>query len=219
MPPQKGPSTKELVEIADIRDSIIILKNGSLRSVIEVGAINFELKGQTEQQGIIAGFQDFLNSVDFSLQIVISSRKLNITKYLTSVEQMAETIPNELLKIQATEYLKFIAGLAELSNIVSKKFYIVVPLFVSDAPSAGGGGLGVISRLRGLFSSSAIVNSFNDTTLEKYRGQMEQRIAVIASSLSGLGLGARVLEYDELLNIFYGYYNPSQAAVAVQSQS
>ena len=214
--PAKGPSTKNLVDIADIRDTLVILKNGSLRSVVEVSSVNFELKGEEEKRAIVSGFQDFLNAIDFPLQIVISSRKLNLVQYIVSVQEVTQNLDNELLKIQANEYVNFIKGMAELSNIVSKKFYVVVPFFISEA-SGNGGSLGIGAKLRGLFSSSAIVKSLDDTGLEKYTGQMEQRIAVIGSTLSGLGLSVRTLGYDELLNLFYGYYNPGQLSSASQA--
>src|SRR3989344_1340999 len=168
--PAKGPSTKNLVDIADIRDTLVILKNGSLRSVVEVSSVNFELKGEEEKRAIVSGFQDFLNAIDFPLQIVISSRKLNLVQYIVSVQEVTQNLDNELLKIQANEYVNFIKGMAELSNIVSKKFYVVVPFFISEA-SGNGGSLGIGAKLRGLFSSSAIVKSLDDTGLEKYTGQ------------------------------------------------
>ncbi|MEK9158184.1 MAG: hypothetical protein AAB638_03320, partial [Patescibacteria group bacterium] len=99
-------STKQLVSIADIKDNIVLLQNGSLRSVIEVSAINFELRSEEEQAGILQNFQRFLNSIDFPLQMVVNSRQLNMDGYLKMVAGVAESATNELLKIQAIEYGK-----------------------------------------------------------------------------------------------------------------
>ena len=123
-------NTKKFVEIQDIRENIIVLKNGSLRVVIEVSSINFDLKSSDEQVAIIQGFKNFLNSLDFPLQIVVHSRKLNINDYLSRTSQTVEGINNELLRIQGVEYVKFVRGVVELANVMSKKFYVVVPFYV-----------------------------------------------------------------------------------------
>src|SRR3989338_8555110 len=114
-------STKQLVEVANIIDHVVLLKNGSLRSIINVSAINFELRSEGEQIAILQNFQRFVNSIDFPLQIVINSRKLNIDEYLKLINESANALTNELLKIQAMEYSKFVGELSDLSNIMSKK--------------------------------------------------------------------------------------------------
>ena len=108
-------STKKLVEIANIIDNIVLLKNGSLRAVIEVSALNFELRSEEEQTAILQNFQRFVNSIDFPLQIVVNSRKLNIDGYLKLIDESSNALTNELLKIQAAEYSKFVKELSELS--------------------------------------------------------------------------------------------------------
>lgn len=120
-PQSKSATTRNFVEIAEIKDSVVVLKDGSLRSVVEVGSMNFELKSPDEQTAIITAFQDFLNSIDFSLQIVINSRRLDIKPYLNYLETLSQSIEHELLKIQAIEYSRFVKGLTELANIMSKK--------------------------------------------------------------------------------------------------
>src|SRR3989338_10202246 len=111
-------STKNLVEIADIQKNVVLLNNGSLRAVIEVSAVNFELRSEDEQIGILQNFQSFLNSIDFPLQMVVNSRQLNMDEYLKSVDAVIESTENELMKIQATEYAKFVKELLTLSNIM-----------------------------------------------------------------------------------------------------
>ena len=198
-------STKQLVEVANIIDNVILLKNGSLRAVISVSAINFELRSEGEQIAILQNFQRFVNSIDFPLQIVISSRKLNIDEYLKLIERSSEDLSNELLKIQATEYSKFIRDLSDLSNIMSKDFYIVVPFYVFETPTKSG----VIKSFKSIFKPSTVVKELTLEQLETYKSQLLQRTELIFDGLIGMGLKAKTLERDELMNLFYGLYNPS----------
>lgn len=197
-------STKQLVEVADIRDNVVFLKNGSLRAVIEVSATNFELKSEAEQTAILQNFQNFLNSIDFPLQIAINSRKLDIGDYLKIVDAAANALANELLKIQAGEYSKFVKELAELANIMTKKFYIVVPFYVFEAPSK----TGLLKSLTSIFKPSTAVKQITDEQFQTYQGQLLQRVELTLDSLIGVGVKARVLEKDELVKIYYEIYNP-----------
>ncbi len=197
-------STKQLVEIANIIDSIVLLKNGSLRAVIEVSAINFELRSEGEQTAILQNFQRFINSIDFPLQIVVNSRKLNIDEYLKLINESANALTNELLKIQAIEYSKFVEELSDLSNIMSKKFYIVVPFYVFEAPSKSG----ITQSLKSIFKPSAVVKELTPEQLETYKSQLLQRTELIFDGLIGMGLKAKTLEGNDLMNLFYGLYNP-----------
>ncbi len=198
-------STKQLVEVADIIDNVVLLKNGSLRAVIEVSAINFELRSEGEQIAILQNFQRFVNSIDFPLQMVVHSRKLNIDEYLKLIDQSANSLTNELLKIQAAEYSKFVKDLSELSNIMSKKFYIVVPFYVFETPSKSG----LTESLKSIFKPSAVVKELTPEQLETYKSQLLQRTELIFDGLIGMGLKAKTLEKDDLMNLFYGLYNPS----------
>ena len=133
MPNKKDLNTKQFVDIFDIKDNVVILKNGSLRLVLEASSVNFDLKSNDEQIAIVRAFQNFLNSLDFPLQIVLHSRKLNIQNYLQQTQQIVEKVDNELLRIQGIEYIRFLKGLTELANIMSKKFYVVVPFYATES--------------------------------------------------------------------------------------
>ena len=197
-------STKNLVDIADIIDNVILLKNGSLRAVIEVSAINFELRSDGEQVAILQNFQRFLNSTDFPLQIVMNSRKLDIDKYIKLIDTTASSLASELLKIQAAEYSKFIKELSDLSNIMSKKFYIVVPFYVFETPTKAG----IVNSLKSILKPSATMKQLTPEQLETYKTQLNQRVELIFDGLIGLGLKTRLLEKEELTNLYYGLYNP-----------
>ena len=196
--------TKQFVDIRDIREEIVILKNGSFRSLIEVGSINFELKSQDEQTAIIQAFQNFLNSADFPVQIAVHSKKLDIKPYLEYLNKLVETIDHELLKIQAIEYTRFVSGLTELRNIMSKKFYVVVPFYIIESSNSK---KGFVESLKTMIKPSEAVKKIDEKQFESYRAQMMQRVELILEGLLGMGMSARVLEQEELKNTFYDLYN------------
>ncbi len=199
-------STKELVSIADIKDSIILLKNGSLRAIIEVSAVNFELRSEEEQTGILQNFQRFLNSIDFPLQMITNSRQLNMDEYLKTIDAVAESATNELLKIQAIEYSKFVKELLELSNIMTKHFYVVLPFYVYETPSKSG----IFESVKSMLGSAKTVQQIKPEQLETYRTQLMQRAELILDGLIGIGLKARLMEGQEINNLYYGLYNPGE---------
>lgn len=216
--PNKQPtnSTRSFVEVSEVRDSVLVLKNGSLRSIIEVGSTNFALKSADEQTAIIAAFQDFLNSIDFPIQIVVHSRKLNIDNYLRSIDNLQETLNNELLKIQAVEYGRYIRGLTELTDIMSKKFYIIVPYFIVEGAVIGGAGIdkkkSFLSALKSIFSSENFIKELSPQEFEAYKAQVDLRVNLVMSSIYGMNLKGKLLENKELIELFYGLYNPDSKA-------
>lgn len=202
-----GFNTKQFVDILDVRDNIIVLKNGSLRLVIEVGSVNFDLKSPDEQAAIIEGFKNFLNSLDFPLQIVILSRKLNIADYLIRVGQAVETVNNELLRIQGVEYIRFVQGLVELANAMTKKFYVVIPLYVLESATAAK--KGVFESFKLAFGSAKDkIKALNEADFNVYKTQIEQRAELIFDGLQSVGLNSRLLNSEELVNLFTTLYNP-----------
>lgn len=205
------PSTQQLVFISEIRDRVILLKDGSLRAVIEVSAINFELLSEDEQVAIIQNFQNFINSLDFPLQISMISRRLSIDGYLKLTEETASQLNNELLVIQASEYIKFIKELSSLTNIMSKRFYITVPFYIFETP----GSTGIIKSLKSMVGSAGSTKKITDEQFSNYENQLMQRVDVALNGLTSLGLKTEVLEKDKLVKVFYGLYNPK----SIETQS
>jgi len=199
-----GPSTQQLVMIREIRDSVLLLKDGSMRAIIEVSAINFELRSEDEQIAIIQNFQKFVNSIDFPLQICLISRRLYIDNYLKLAAEASSQLDNELLRIQASEYMKFIKELSSLTNIMSKKFYIVVPFYIFEAPTK----TGLVQSIKGAFGSTTVTQGLTEEKFETYKNQLMQRSELIFGGLVGLGLKTRLLERDEMVQMFYNLYNP-----------
>jgi hypothetical protein len=123
----KGVSSQNYLEITEIKDNVVIMKNGSLRAVLMVSSVNFALKSIDEQDAIIYRYQSFLNSLDFSIQIVVNSRKLNIDSYLDVLREEEKKQTSDLLRMQINSYIDYIGGLVKMANIVTKTFYIVIP--------------------------------------------------------------------------------------------
>ncbi len=199
-------SFQRYFDIAEIKDSTVVLKNQGLRAVLMVSSINFALKSQEEQDAIIYHFQNFLNSMDFSIQIVVSSRRLNIEDYYKTLTIREKEQSNELLKVQIGEYRNFIKKLIELSNIVNKTFYIIVPY--SPAEELTQAGKDLLSGLTGKSKAETPVSSFRSEDFVKNRNQLMQRVQHVASGLSGVGVKMTALNTQELIELFYTIYNP-----------
>ena len=199
-------STENLISISDIRDGVVVLKNGSLRMVLEISAINFELRSADEQVAILQGFQRFLNSADFPVQIIVSSRELSLDIYLKTVERIVESVESELLKIQAMEYSRFIKELSSLSNIMSKKFYLVLPFYVYETPEI----TGLVQSLKGMFNPKVVPKEINEEQFNTYKNQLLQRAELVYSGLVGLGLNTKQLEDEDLEQLYYNLYNPTK---------
>jgi type IV secretory pathway VirB4 component len=201
-----APSTTDLVQLETVRDGVIILKDGSLRAVVQINAINFELRSSDEQVAIIQQFQAFLNSVDFPLQIIVHSRKFDISTYLATIQNAATQLTNELLKVQAQEYMRFVGELSDLANIMSKNFYIALSFSVLPTSDAQGG---VLSGIKSLFKKKTPQPGGPTTEqLAGYRAQLQQRADIVIGGLSGMGLQGHLMEHDELVALFSGLYNP-----------
>jgi hypothetical protein len=196
-------STQKYVDVEEIRDGVIILKNRSLRSILLVSSINFDLKSTEEQDGIIMQYQNFLNSVDFPLEILVSSRKLNIRPYIDFLKKKESTQTNELLRLQVSEYQNFIKNLTEITNIMSKFFYIIVPF----SP--------VESKNNNLITKFTTMFNFKRTVVEKrevfetYKSQLWQRVDHIIAGLTGTGIKITALNTEEIIELLYNSYNPS----------
>ena len=197
-----GPATQKYLDIAEIRNDTVILKDGTLRSVILVSSINFALKSEEEQSAIISGYVTFLNSFDFPIQIVIQSRKLNIEGYLKALQVQEKQQLNELLRMQIVDYRQYVAELVELGDIMSKRFYIVVPYSpLSDKRK------GFFSRLYEVINPSSLIN-LKEKRFQEYKRTLSQRIQHITMGLTSMGLKSAVLDTQSLIELYYNVYNP-----------
>lgn len=200
-----GTPTQQFLEIAEIRDGVVILKNKALRGILMVSSINFDLKSEEEQRATIYQFQNFLNSLDFSCQIAVRSRRLNITGYFDKLKELAEKQKNELLKVQTTEYRKFIEGLVKEGTIMRKEFLVTTPFTLSEAIGVSKGLLkSVISKKKDFFG-------LGEENFERCRNQLWQRMEFIAIGLRRCGLTAIPLTTPELIELFWSLYHPKES--------
>ncbi len=194
-------STQKYVDVEEVKDGIISLKNGSIRAVLMASAINFDLKSTEEQDSIIGQYQNFINSLDFPIQIVISSRRLNIEPYMDYLKKQELKLSNELLTLQLAEYRNFIKNLTAASNIMSKFFYIVVPF----SP---------VESVKGNFFENLMGGPKKDLEkrkimFESYKNQLWQRVDQVIAGLSGTGVKVVPLKTDEIIELLYNSYNPA----------
>ncbi len=203
--PANAANTQELVEISAIRDGTLVMANGSLMQIIMVGGMNFALKSESEQNVIVAAYQNFLNSLDFPLQIIVHSRKINIEKYLTSLESRKDVEPSGLLRSQIAEYQEFIRNFVSQFAIMRKIFLVMVPFYPLDVPSAKG----IVSKLPFMHKQSpTVVAQEDETTMREHIGQLKQRVDQVVEGLRPVGLEVTVLNDEQLVELFYNFYNP-----------
>lgn len=201
-------STQEFVPIREIRDGVMILKDGSMRIILMASSLNFALKSEDEQSALIMQYQNFLNSLDFTIQIFIESRKLDISPYLGLLEDAEKEQANELLKIQTREYMEFIKNFVKSTNIVTKNFYIVVlynPAFASASSK------NPLSDALGFFKKQGEKSKQRDVEFEEIKMQLQQRAGVIQDGLARIGIRTVPLNTEELIELFYKLFNPEEA--------
>lgn len=198
--------SQDFVPIEQVRDGVIVLRDGSVRAVLMASSINLVLKSAEEQVAILSQFQQFLNSLDFSVQISIQSRALDIRPYLALLEARHDEQHTELMKIQVREYIEFVKSFVENSRIMTKSFYVIIP-YNPAAISAGGGkkGVGGLSSLIG--SQTKGQQSISPQQLAEYRSQLEQRISVVVQGLGRVGVRSAQLGTEEVIELFYRLFN------------
>ena len=203
--PLNAKRTQEFVPIKEIRDGIIVLKDGDLRAIVLANSINLSLKSSEEQRATIMQFQNFLNTLDFSVQISIQSRKLDIRPYLALLEDRMKVQNEPLLKMQIREYIGFIKDFIESTSIMTKNFFIVVPYTQQN-----------ISVKKDFFSK--IFSKKNKQTekleaeldFEEKRTQLEQRVSIIVQGLSRCGIKSVQIGTEEAVEVFYKVFNPGE---------
>lgn len=197
-----GPSTQRYLDIAEIREDIVVMKDGTLRAVLLVSSLNFALKSEEEQDAIISSYVSFLNSLEHPLQIVIHSRKLNIDDYLLRLAQSEKTQQSDLLRAQIADYRSFITELVTLGEIMAKKFYLVVPYDPVTNKRKG-----FWSRLTEAFRPTSIIK-LRDKQFQERKKDLMTRVEHVTSGLTSMGLATAQLDTQSLVELYYTVYNP-----------
>ncbi len=205
-------ASQNFVPIKEIQDGIVILKDGGLRAIVMASSINLSLKSEDEQTATIMQFQNFLNTLDFSLEICIQSRKFNITSYITILEERLKEQTEPLLKIQTEEYIKFIQDFTESTNIMTKHFFLVVPLMPTN--SASGAKTGIMDKI--LPTNPKINRAEQEKAFSEERSQLEQRVALVSQGLSRLGIRTVQLKTEDEVELFYRVFNPGDAESPIE---
>ncbi len=208
MPKLQAQATQQLVDIEAIREGVIILKTGALRAVLMCSSVNLSLKSQDEQDALIYQYQNFLNGLDFSIEFVVHSRKLDISDYINSVKTHIQNQKNELLKVQTEEYVDFIESFVGMQNIMAKTFYAVISFSQASDQKKG--------FFDKIFSpkTPSFIKMSNDE-FEKYKNQLWQRVENVVSGLRSLGIRSEPLNNDELKELFFNIYNPGETGKGV----
>ena len=206
-------ATQEFVPIKEVRDGVVILKDGGMRSILLCSSLNFSLKSEDEKQAILFQFQDFLNSLDFSIEIVVQSRKLDIRPYIALLEGQEKSQTNNLMKIQVREYIEFIKNFTENTNIMTKNFFIVVPYSPAILSTSQSGGIagGIVSRLEPLgLGTKKEQSATTEASFDENRSQLEERLSVVEQGLIRTGIRVARLGTEEVIELFYKAFNPGE---------
>jgi len=181
------PTTQGFLPIKEIHDDVVILKDGSWRQILMASSINFALMSKEEQEAIIYQFQNFLNSLDFYIQFLIHSRKLNLDKYLKDLDNIIAKEENELLKMQGQEYREFIKSLSEMTNLMTKTFYVVVP-----------------------FHPGITKKSLSKEDFSHFKYQLEQRVSYVRAGLRRCGIFTVILKSAEIVELLWAIHHPAR---------
>lgn len=206
-------ATQNFLEIQDIREGVLLLKNNSIRGVLMVSSINFALKSDEEQTAIVYAFQNFLNSLDFSCQIVIQSRNINITPYLDTLKDLEDKQTNELLKKQTSAYREFIKNMVVGDTVMTKNFYVVVPYTLMEIFGVGGASkqFNFLKQFSGDKKDQG--QEMKDADFQRCKTQLWQRMEFLAMGLRRCGLEAIPLTTPELIELFWAIHHPEQAEI------
>jgi type IV secretory pathway VirB4 component len=197
----KGPSTQQFIPIREIKEGVVVMRDGSLRVVLMLSSINFALKSEEEKTAIIGSYQSFLNSLPFAIQIYVKSRQLHLDGYLAALDDQLAKQTNELLRLQTSQYKEFIGELLQYASIMEKRFFVIVPFYPS------GVNVGKEGLVKKLFSGGPSV----DTNFETQKTELMTRVDQIITGLTGIGVRCVALDTEELIELYYTVYNPDTA--------
>ena len=212
-----GPTTKasqDFVPIEEVRDGILLLKDGSLRAIVMASSLNFALKSKDEQTAIVYQFQSFLNSLNFSVQICVQSRKLDIKPYLAILQEREREQMTDLMKLQVKQYIEFVQTLTDSSNIMTKSFFVVIPYNSSVTVAGSSSSFGKLFQTKDKKGEE----TEKTATFEENVGQLQQRVAVVEEGLTRCGIRIIELDTEEVVELFYKSFNPGETNEPVEKK-
>lgn len=194
--------TQRYLDIAEIKEDVVVLKDGTIRVVLLVSSVNFALKSVDEQSAIVQAYIQFLNGLDFPIQVVIQSRRMNIDDYLHKLRESEKTQTNDLLRLQIADYREYVKQLVDLGEIMQKRFYVVVPLDPATDQQKG-----FFARLSEVLTPSIAIRLSEDR-FRKNKESLMLRVNQIVSGLQSMSLNAVMLDTQSLIELYYTVYNP-----------
>ncbi|QQS59804.1 hypothetical protein IPN35_02965 [Candidatus Peregrinibacteria bacterium] len=201
-------STQRFLPISEIRDGVAVLKNGGVRAILKTSSVNFNLKSIEEQNALIYAYQGFVNTLEFPIQILVRSRKLDIDVYVANLTKTAKTQQNPLLRKQTLEYIEYIKKLVEYADIMEKNFYVIIP---HDPIRSQGGGMFKLF-VQSISPEDSLENiRMRHREFDKLHKKLLQRVNIARAGLEGCGLNVVELGTSEIVELFYQIYNPSTA--------
>jgi len=201
-------TAQDFIAIKDIRDGIVVMRDGRLCMLLLASTVNFALKSTDEQRAILGQFQGLLNTLEFSVQFYVQSRRLDIRPYMAQLRDREKDQYNDLMRIQLREYMEFIRTFTEEVEIMTKNFFVVIP-YTPITTDIG-------SNIKKVFGRSGTSVSLDDSRFSEYRTQLEQRVSVVRQGLASIGIKTVDLGNEELTELFYHIYNPHEKSAAPQ---
>lgn len=205
----KDTSSQDFIPIKDIRDGVVILKNGQLCTILLASSINFALKSTDEQEAILGQFQSFLNTLDFSIQMYVQSRRLDIRPYLELLASREGAQYNDLMRVQLREYIEFIRTFTSEVEIMTKSFFIVVPYTPVNTD--------VKANIKSIIRRGGTAATLDPMRFDEYRSQLEQRVTVVTQGLARIGIKTIPLGTEDLTELYYHFFNPQETSSAPSS--
>ncbi len=207
-------STQNTLQVAEVRDGIVIMNDGSFRSVLMLRSINFDLMSPQERESVEYAYQGFLNSLYFPIQILVRSRKVDIRPYIEKLDKIRSEHDNMLLALLMEDYIDFMGNIAMQTNIMDKQFYIVVPFIPEglEAQKAIEASKNFMNNLLGAFKKSQEQHvTINEADLEAAKTELRNRVQAVLAGLLQTGVQGLPLDTQELIELFYDTYNPDTA--------
>ena len=201
--------TQQFVPIKEVRDGIMILKDGTMATAVLVSSINLSLKSYDEQRAVLMQFQSFLNTLDFTVQIVVQSRRYDVRPYIITLENRLKVQTEQLLRVQTQEYIEFIRSFTEQVNIMRKSFFVIIPYNPPVISQSGG-----VGKIFSFLNKKQVVDTTAD--FEEQRTQLEQRVSVVEQGLSRLGLRVAQLGTQEVIELLYKTFDPGETSTGAK---
>lgn len=203
---KKANTTQKSLLVSEIRDGIVIMRDGSLRSVVMCQSVNFDLMSPQEREGVEQAYQQFLNSLEYAVQIYIRSQRINLDSYLEKLQNARQNQDNILLGLLMEDYIEYIKYLVEAANIMDKQFYVIVPYYPSGLPEGITSGAKKFTEL--FKTKKKDVVTVNENEFNKHKQELTRRARTVANGLNRIGTQAVPLNTQELIELYYNVYNP-----------